>query len=64
MTAKRKFIGKSKVSAGIHSRHFYRANIAVTAFRMLGVGYAAIGKNRCTEDRIPAGAFVDRQADR
>jgi len=28
---------KSKVSAGFHSRHFYSATIAVTAFSALGV---------------------------
>jgi len=30
-------IGPKKVSAGFHSRYFYRATIAVTAFRALGI---------------------------
>jgi len=32
---------KVKVSAGFHSRNFYRPTIAATAFRALGVGCAA-----------------------
>jgi len=35
---------KKLPSAGFHSRHFYSATIAVTAFGALGGGYAAPGE--------------------
>jgi len=47
-----------KASAGFHSRHFYSATIAATAFRALGVGYVTTGKNCYTEDWTRVGVFV------
>jgi len=43
---------KGKVSAEFHTRHFYSTNVAATAFRALGVGYAAVRKNWCAEEGL------------
>jgi len=37
---------------------FYSTTIAATAFRALGVGYAANRENRYAEERTRAGSFV------
>jgi len=44
---------KVKVSAGLHSLHFYSASIASTAYRAFGVVYTVSGKIAST--RIPPG---------
>jgi len=45
---------KVKVSTGFHSRQFYSAAIAITAFTVLGVN---LRKSRCVEDSNPGRWF-------